>query len=238
MTMRTRTRMKRIAVAILLVGGVAACQPSPNSASPTLPPVPTPSVAPATVVDVVDGDTIDVRMDGDIETVRLVGIDTPERGECGYDKATLNLGRMLNVAVTLVEAGPETDDRDLYGRLLRYVEAGGDDVGLQQIEDGMAIARYDSRDGYGRHDREAEYIAADAASKKSYRCGSRNALELPPLPGESGRCDRRSYPDVCIPPYPPDLNCDDISASYFRVRGDDPHGFDSASDPDRIGCEG
>jgi len=47
-------------------------------------------------------------------------------------------------------------------------------------------------------------------------------------------CDP-SYPDVCIAPYPPDLNCGDIGYSNFRVIGDDPHGFDR--DNDGIGCE-
>lgn len=47
-------------------------------------------------------------------------------------------------------------------------------------------------------------------------------------------CDP-SYPDVCIPPYPPDLDCDEIYYSNFRVVGNDPHGFDG--DNDGIGCE-
>ncbi len=47
-------------------------------------------------------------------------------------------------------------------------------------------------------------------------------------------CDP-SYPDVCIPPYPPDLDCGEIGYSNFRVVGSDPHGFDR--DNDGIGCE-
>ena len=47
-------------------------------------------------------------------------------------------------------------------------------------------------------------------------------------------CDP-SYPDVCIPPRPPDLDCDEISYSNFRVTGSDPHGLDR--DNDGIGCE-
>jgi len=47
-------------------------------------------------------------------------------------------------------------------------------------------------------------------------------------------CDP-SYPDVCIAPYPPDLDCDEIFYSNFRVVGSDPHGFDR--DNDGIGCE-
>ena len=47
-------------------------------------------------------------------------------------------------------------------------------------------------------------------------------------------CDP-SYPDVCIPSPPPDLNCKDVP-SNIRVVGSDPHGFDE--DNDGIGCEG
>ena len=51
----------------------------------------------------------------------------------------------------------------------------------------------------------------------------------------SPSCDP-SYPDVCIAPYPPDLDCGEIGYSNFRVVGSDPHGFDR--DKDGIGCEG
>jgi hypothetical protein len=47
-------------------------------------------------------------------------------------------------------------------------------------------------------------------------------------------CDS-SYPDVCIPPPPPDLNCADVSGKRFSVQGSDPHGFDR--DNDGVGCE-
>jgi hypothetical protein len=53
----------------------------------------------------------------------------------------------------------------------------------------------------------------------------------------NGNCDRISHPDpdVGIPPYPPDLNCPDISNKNFKVIGIDPHDFDR--DNDGIGCE-
>lgn len=47
-------------------------------------------------------------------------------------------------------------------------------------------------------------------------------------------CDP-SYPSVCIPPPPPDLDCRDIPHRRFRVIGRDPHRFDG--DHDGIGCE-
>lgn len=47
-------------------------------------------------------------------------------------------------------------------------------------------------------------------------------------------CDP-SYPDVCIPPFPPDLDCGQIGARRFTVLPPDPHGFDG--DGDGVGCE-
>ncbi len=112
------------------------------------------------VTKVVDGDTIWVAGAG---KVRLVGMDTPERGQCGFEQATDHLAALLmGREVTLSYDG--RDDRDRYGRLLRYVDVGGVDAGLAQIQAGLARARYDSRDGYGEHPREATYLAADATS--------------------------------------------------------------------------
>lgn len=51
---------------------------------------------------------------------------------------------------------------------------------------------------------------------------------------EPPHCDP-SYPTVCIPPYPPDLDCDEIPYRNFQVSGPDPHGFDA--DHDGVGCE-
>jgi hypothetical protein len=45
----------------------------------------------------------------------------------------------------------------------------------------------------------------------------------------------RSYPDFCIPPPPPDLDCDDVNGNDFTVLPPDPHGFDGNGDG--VGCE-
>jgi hypothetical protein len=45
-----------------------------------------------------------------------------------------------------------------------------------------------------------------------------------------------SYPTVCIPPAPPDLDCGDIPHRHFTVLPPDPHKFDG-NDNDGIGCE-
>jgi endonuclease YncB( thermonuclease family) len=104
----------------------------------------------------VDGDTLRL---GNGETVRLVGIDAPEAGECGSERATDNLSRLvLGQQVRL--RGPD-QARDRYGRLLKYVDVGSRDAGLRLIKNGLAVARYDSRDGYGAHPRESFYVAAE-----------------------------------------------------------------------------
>lgn len=61
----------------------------------------------------------------------------------------------------------------------------------------------------------------------------------PVPPPAVSNCDA-SYPDFCIPPPPPDLDCGDIRRS-MTVLQPDPHGFDGrpgqAGEPDGIGCE-
>lgn len=136
--------MRRLAavLAVLLLAGCAA-----EAATPDI-----------TVTKFVDGDTITLST-GD--TVRFIGIDTPERGVCGYKEATAALKKIVD-GKPVELAGGARDDHDKYGRILRYVSVNGKDVGLQMIQGGWAIARYDSRDGYGRHPLQTEYIRADA----------------------------------------------------------------------------
>ena len=55
-----------------------------------------------------------------------------------------------------------------------------------------------------------------------------------PSPSPGVGCDP-SYPTVCIPPPPPDLNCADIPYRRFTVLQPDPHRFDT--DKNGIGCE-
>jgi len=56
----------------------------------------------------------------------------------------------------------------------------------------------------------------------------------PAAPAVTADC-HPSYPDVCIPSPPPDLDCTQIPFRRFRVVGSDPHRFDG--DHDGVGCE-
>jgi hypothetical protein len=62
-------------------------------------------------------------------------------------------------------------------------------------------------------------------------------VAVPPVSNEENpaNCDS-SYPTVCIPPAPPDLDCGDIPYDNFQVLPPDPHNFDREGDG--LGCEG
>ena len=133
---------------------------APSSATPT--PTPTPSPGTAAYVGVIDGDTISTS----VGTVRIIGIDAPERGECGFEEASLAIGRLLSPGDTLtLDRSVGQNERDRHDRLLRHVTtAAGLDLGLVQVEAGHAVARYDSSDGYPAHPHEAAYRAAQTAT--------------------------------------------------------------------------
>jgi len=125
------------------------------------------------VTSVVDGDTVRVRPTGSGSElkVRLIGIDAPETGSCEASAATAALDALVGNRTVTLTMGGDGEDLDPYGRALRYLDTTEGDAGLAMITGGHAIARYDSRDGYGRHDRESTYIAADATSP-AFACPS------------------------------------------------------------------
>jgi len=75
------------------------------------------------VTHVVDGDTIDV--ENDIR-IRLLGIDAPARGECGYSESRAYLEELLKEKQIYIEKDITGADR--YDRLLRYIYVPSDDI--------------------------------------------------------------------------------------------------------------
>ena len=83
------------------------------------------------VAEIIDGDTF--RLDnGDI--VRLLCVDTPEKGEEGYDEAVSFLGGRLIYQNNITLEGNTTDR---YGRLLRWVWAEGSLVNKEIIDEDL-----------------------------------------------------------------------------------------------------
>lgn len=130
-----------------------------SSSPPTEPP--SSAAAGARVVEVVDGDTIHVEVAGQQESVRLIGINAPERGECLSGEATDLLQDL--VAGRDVELVVDRTDRDQYGRLLRHVEVEGVDVGAELVRSGLALAR-DYPPDTSRSD---EYSAAQRTAEEA-----------------------------------------------------------------------
>jgi len=99
----------------------------------------------ATVERVVDGDTVVVSVDGRSETVRLLGIDTPEKAggprpaECfGADASNYAAALLPQGTDVLLSRDQET--RDQFGRLLAFVHRADDlvFVNLVMVENGYA----------------------------------------------------------------------------------------------------
>ena len=99
----------------------------------------------ATLVRVVDGDTVVVDIDGQRETVRLIGIDTPETVkpnspvECFGPEASARTKALLATGTSVV-VQRDREARDRYGRLLRYVvkRSTGRDLNRVQVWAGWA----------------------------------------------------------------------------------------------------
>lgn len=85
----------------------------------------------ASVVRVIDGDTIEVLQGDQMGVIRLIGIDTPEWQEPGYETAT-NFTEDLLPPGTLVFLETDLNDRDRYDRWLRYVWLKPDSTDFKQ----------------------------------------------------------------------------------------------------------
>lgn len=123
------------------------------------------------VVSVVDGDTIKVNYQGQITSVRLIGVNTPETVdprksvECfGVEASNFLKNQLDGKTVTLV-ADPTQTNRDKYNRLLRYVYLDGQDMGLKIINDGYGY-EYTYNVPYQK---QSEYKAAQTSASSGER---------------------------------------------------------------------
>jgi endonuclease YncB( thermonuclease family) len=108
---------------------------------------------PYEVVRVIDGDTIVISKQGSHESVRLIGVDTPEvdgpytQAECFGDEASEFTRSMLENELVWLEADESQDERDRYDRLLRYVYLGNTHFNKLLIDEGYAY-EYTFRTAY------------------------------------------------------------------------------------------
>lgn len=93
----------------------------------------------------IDGDTISVNMNGAPQSIRLIGVDTPETHkpntpvQCYGELAAAYTKRMIGSGRVRLLADSESDNRDVYGRLVRYV----------YLPDGRNLDELLIQNGYG-----------------------------------------------------------------------------------------
>jgi micrococcal nuclease len=194
----------------------------------------------AQLAKVVSGDTIDVFIDGNLYTVRYIGIDAlGSLSYIGNYSRNKNYELVINKDLTLVK---DTTDTNPAGYLLRYVLADGEFVNLELAQEGYASAASSPPDtacdaAFKAAEEDAKTnlsgiwafdLSAEPAAQVAAPSGSAQVTAKPPT------CDP-SYPDVCIPLPPPDLDCVHIPYTNFKVIPPDTHGLDS--DGNGIGCD-
>jgi len=237
------TRLALTITSILLASAVACGGVVEAPAPPTLktpvsfsaplsqPIFETPDRVEAQVVNVVDGDTIDVRIAGTEHRVRYIGIDTPEtvhptRGEEPYGREASTRNKQL-VSGQTVYLEKDVNETDQYGRLLRYV----------WVADGLMANATLVAEGYAQvatYPPDVRYADRFLELQREARAERRGLWGLSATNETGGGCDP-AYPSVCILPPPPDLDCGEIPHRRFKVLAPDPHGFDR--DKDGVGCE-
>lgn len=161
-------------------GNGIACESNPcpcigrggGTHTPVHSPPPPPKVYRETgnVTRVVDGDTLMVRLRaGGIVSVRMLGINTPERGRCGTGAASDNLRKLAPVGSTVNLVSDRTQAaKDRYGRLLRYVarKGGYSDLSFRQMWDGFSKPYVFGGKPVARH---REYVRASSVARRNVR---------------------------------------------------------------------
>jgi len=174
------------------------------------------------VTRIVDGDTIYT----DTLKIRLSLTNTPEINQPGYSQATKFTEKLCPVGSTILVDQDDLQPVDKYGRVLAKVYCGNRIINSELLYNGYAdiLTQYCSTSEF-----------SGEAWAQEYGCGQKEIQPTTPsVQTEENSCDP-SYPDYCIRPPPPDLDCGDIPFSNFKVLQPDPHRFDG--DKDGIGCE-
>lgn len=190
-----------------------------------------------TVTKVVDGDTIDVKINGREEKIRLIGINAPESGDCFGKEATDKAKELLGSKSVELEADPTQDERDKYHRLLRYVFV--QDLNFEElmVREGFAKeytynkpykyqALFKSAQGEAQNNKRG--LWADGACDDNSKVKTQNSKLVP----SSSRSAQSSYVCDCSKLCSQISTCDE---AYFQLNNCGCSKRDS--DHDGIPCE-
>jgi micrococcal nuclease len=117
---------------------------------------------PCRVTYIVDGDTVDVNCSGERARLRLLNIDTPERGRAGYWEASHSLAELVNNQhVQLAFETPNRATLDRFGRVLAYLyDEEGRNLNQEMIR--LGWTRFYVKYGEGRFARDFEATEFEA----------------------------------------------------------------------------
>jgi len=176
------------------------------------------------VTRIVDGDTIYTKT----LKIRLALTNTPEVNQGGFSQATQFTEKLCPVGSMILVDQDDLQKVDNYGRILAKVYCGNKVLNSELLYSGHAniLVQYCSTSEFAGEDWARDFGCTNFVQKGS--------TSEKVTTSKQNRCDL-SYPALCIPSPPPDLDCGDIPYKNFRVSGSDPHRFDG--DNDGIGCE-
>jgi micrococcal nuclease len=197
-----------------------------------------------TVISVRDGDTIKANFGSKKVTIRLACIDAPEMKQTPWGKQSADrLKQLLPVGQSIKL---RTVAIDKYKRTVGEIYIGNTSINLTMVQEGQAVIYKEYLSGC--IDTKDKFLELENIAKTK-KLGfwnqvkpvmpwdfrkSKKAVSTPVKQSTQKQCDP-SYPDFCLPPNSPDLDCGDIPYRRFTVKQPDPHGFDR--DNDGIGCE-
>lgn len=209
-----------------------------------------PAQAAVSISNVYDGDTLTLK-NGD--KVRLLQIDTPELNpaECYGVEAKQALIKLLGKSKITLRGDPVSDNKDRYGRYLRYVFVGKKNLNLELVKLGAAAPYFYQ----GERGKYATKLLNAANRAKAQNLGlwkkcpgtqllpskaitTVAALSNSRKNGISNSVGCDSNYAGCVPIFPPDLDCSDIKSlglAPVQVIGKDVHKLDR--DKDGIGCD-
>jgi endonuclease YncB( thermonuclease family) len=190
-------------IAVGLAFALTACQASPQTLPPggadtplswardaylgeLGPPAPTGTATTCTITRIVDGDTVHCAPVG---RIRLIGIDSPERGQEPHFTAASDAIAQLLGEGTLVWAEEDREERDRFGRPLRYLWV-GDDGPERMVNWLMVRAGYAVELTYRPNDRYQRDFAAAEAQAGQERAGlwAEGGFGCLPLDARRGVC--------------------------------------------------
>lgn len=141
---RTQKRVVSLIVSLVIAGAGFYASRHPATTAHVASNIPTGSYR---VTEFVDGDTIKVDMNGKVETIRFIGMDTPETHdprkpvECFGKAAAAYTKQVIGSGPVRLEADQLSTNRDRYDRLLRYVYTSDNKlVEAEDIKNGYAFA--------------------------------------------------------------------------------------------------